>query len=211
MAYTTKEQVMRITNITASDISNTDLDNLITDATAQLNSDINTRVVREYVEYLDSTRENDINGSNTTYYVKNWKDKYIGDMNDDGSVDENDIKVYLVASDGTETEATVSSVTSDEGKFVLSSAPSSVKIYVTYEWCFDDPSTPSKRIALACAFLTAAYCYAKINWGMSPEQAWGNTRFRRDMQSSNRWYQKYEAEISKINAEMGDYAEAENL
>ena len=210
MVYTTKEQVRRITNLVIADISDDDMDKLIIDAIAQLNSDINTRVIREKVEPIDDTRENDIDGSNTTYYIKNWKGKYMGDMNDDGDIDKDDVKVYLVASDGTETEATVSTVTSDEGKFVLSSAPdSSDTMYVTYEWCYENPDTEGKRIALACAFLTASFCYRKINTGMSPQQVYGNVRFMRDMRAQDKWYQAYENEVSKINGEMGDYAEAE--
>jgi hypothetical protein len=212
MAYTTIAQIRRITNITTADISDTDLTNLITDATAQLNSDINARVIRERVSSIDSTRENKIDGSNTTYYVQNWKGKYVGDMLDAGTVNASSIKVYLVASDGTETEATVSSVTSATGKFVLSSAPSaSYTMYVTYEWCYDDPYTPSKRIALACAFLTAAYAYEKLNRGMSPQQVYGNVRFMRDMRAGNEYYQKYEAIVSKINDSMGSYSEAEDM
>jgi hypothetical protein len=212
MAYTTVAQIRRITNLTTSDISDADLTNLITDATAQLNSDINTRVVREKVVSIDLTRENKIDGSNTIYYVQNWKGKYIADMDDDGGIDTGDVIVYQVASDGTETKPTISAVDSDDGYITLSSAPSSgVNLYITYEWCFDDPDTPSPQIALACAFLTAAYAYEKINRGMSPQQVYGNVRFMRDMRAGNEYYQRYENQISKINSEMGDFAEAEDM
>ena len=183
-------------------------------ATAQLNSDLNTRVIRERVRQIDITRENSIDGSNTTFYVKNWKGKYIADMNNDGSINSNDIIVYLVASDGTESTATVSTVTSSEGKFVLSSAPTSstaAEMYITYEWCFDDPSTPSARIALACAFLAASYAYEKINAGMSPQQVYGNVRFMRDMQSGNKYFKRYTDQVSMINGQLGDYAIAEDI
>ena len=210
MAYTTKEQVRRISNLVIADVSDNDVDALIVDATAQLNSDINTRVVRELVIEIDNTRKNSIDGSNTTFYVQNWKGKYLADSNDDGSITIADVTVYLVASDGTETEATVSSITSDEGKLVLDSAPSSgVIMYITYQWCYDDPDTPSKKIALACALLTAAYCYEKINRGMSPQQVYGNVRFMRDMRAGNEYFKRYENEIAKINGEMGDYSESE--
>lgn len=210
MVYTDKAQIRRITNITISDISDSDMDNLILDSVAQLNSDINTRVVRERVESIDLTRENKIDGSNTTYYVKNWKEKYIADMNDSGTITIADIIVYQVASDGTETTPTISSIDSVNGKFVMASAPASgVSLYVTYEWCYADPETPSKKIALACALLTAAYAYEKINRGMSPQQVYGNVRFMRDMRAGNSYFQRYEAEIVKINGELGDYSEAE--
>jgi len=214
MAYTSVAQIRALTNITSSDISDADITTLIGYATAQLNSDINTRVIRERVGSIDLTRENSIDGSNTTFYVKNWKGKFIADMNNDGSINSSDIIVYIVNSTGTESTATVSTVTSSEGKFVLSSAPTTAtaaEMYITYEWCFDDPSTPSARIALACAFLTASYAYEKINAGMSPQQVYGNVRFMRDMQSGNKYFKRYTDQISMINSKMGDYATAEDI
>jgi hypothetical protein len=131
-------------------------------------------------------------------------------MDDDGAVGTGDAIVYLVDSSGTETKATVSAIDSDDCYITLSSAPASgTTIYITYEWCYDDPATPSKKIALACAFLTAAYCYEKINRGMSPQQVYGNVRFMRDMRAGNEYFQRYENQISKINGEMGSWAEAE--
>lgn len=210
MAFTTTAKVRLISNIVIADVSDADVASLITVATAQLNSDINTRVVRERIQPIDLTRENKIDGSNTTYYVRNWKDKFIGDMDSDGDVDSSDIIVYQVASDGTETTLTVSSIDADDGKFVLSSAPaSSVTLYVTYVYTLIDVATPDAAINLACALLTSAYCYEKINRGMSPQQVYGNVRFMRDMRAGNEYFKRYENEIVKINGEMGDYAEAE--
>ncbi len=212
MAYTTVVQIKRISNITTGDIGDTDLANLITDATAQLNSDINTRVIRERVVSIDNTRENKIDGSNTIYYIQNWKGKYIGDLDNDGSIGTGDVIVYQVTSDGTETKLTVSAIDSGDGYITLSSAPSAgVSLYLTYEWCFSDPATPSKNISLACAFLTAAYAYEKINRGMSPQQVYGNVRFMRDMRAGNEYYQRYENMVAKINSEMGDSKEASDI
>ena len=212
MVYTTKQKIRDLTNLVIADITDDELDALIVCATTQLNSDINTPIVRERVVQIDNTRTNKINGTNTTFYVQNWKGKYIGDSNDDGAITATDVVVHLVASDNTESTATVSSVTSGEGKYVLSSAPTdqtAAEMYVTYNWCFVDPSTPSAKISLACAFLVIAYAYEKINRGMSPQQVYGNVRFMRDMRAGNEFFKKYEAEVSKINDEMGDYEESE--
>jgi len=212
MAYTTVQKIRDLTNLVIADITDAELNALIACATTQLNSDINTPVTRERVVQIDNTRTNDIDGTNTTFYVQNWKGKYISDSNDDGEITAADVVVHLVASDNTETTATVSSVASSEGKYVLSTAPTdqtAAEMYVTYNWCFVDPATPSAKISLACAFLTIAYAYEKINRGMSPQQVYGNVRFMRDMRAGNSYFQRYEAEISKINDEMGDYEESE--
>ncbi|RLG10946.1 hypothetical protein DRN69_08385 [Candidatus Pacearchaeota archaeon] len=209
MVYATYEDVNLITNVSSSDISNDDIDSLIAEATIELNRKINVLVVRERVSYIDSTRKNTLDGSNTTFYVRNWEGKYLADMNNDGDVDTNDIKVYQVASDGTETELTVSSITHDEGKFVLSSAPSSdVRLYVTYEWCYKDVSTPDQLVKMACVFLTASYCYGKLNIGMAPNLKFGNQSITRDMNSPEYYRRRAYDLINDINDSM--YASADS-
>lgn len=186
MAYATYSDVNLLTNVSSSDVSNTNVTSLIAEATAELNRLINVREVREPIDYLDSTRKNKIDSSNTTFYVRNWKGKYLADMNNDGDVDTSDIIVYQVDSDGTETELTVSSIDHDDGSFTLSSAPTTgVRLYVTYEWCQKDVSTPDRIVKMACIFLTASYIYGKLNIGRSPNQSWGNKRITRDMNSPN--------------------------
>jgi len=199
-----------MTNITSSDIANADITSIITEATKELNSLINVHVEREKVEYIDDTRENDINGSNTTYYTKSWKGKFLADMDDDGSVSTSDITVYKVASDGTETTATVSSIDASLGKFVLSSAPTSdYELYVTYEWCYKNPYTPDPLIKLACTLLSAAYCYAKINIGRAPQVAFGNTRIYRHIDAFNVYYQRFLKIVNLINNQLPDSRESE--
>ena len=205
MAYTTYSSIRLLTNISTNDISNSDITSIIAESTKELNRLINVKEIREPVDYLDSTRKNSIDGSNTTFYVKNWKGKYLADMDNDGDVDTSDIIVYQVASDGTETTLTVSSITHNEGKFVLSSAPSSgVSLYVTYEWCYKDVSTPDNLISLACAYLTAAYCYAKLNIGRSPQFSVGNKRIYRHLESFDHYYQRAMNIVNQINDSMYD-------
>lgn len=228
MVYTTYSQVNLLTNITSSDVANADVTNLIVEATAQLNADVNNHVTREQVLPIDDTRENSINGTNTVFYLrgegrgdtknswfgssnKTWYGKHIADSDNDGDVDISDITVYQVASDGTETTLTVSSIDEDLGKFTLSSAPSSgVRLYVTYQWCNEDEGTPSKLIELACTYLTAALAFEKINRGLSPNQAFGNVRLTRDMNAGNHFYQQYHNIVDKINSKSQvAYTEAE--
>jgi len=205
MALTTVAKVRLLTNLATSDISDADITSMITQTTSELNRLINVKIIREKIEYIDETRENKIDGSNTTYYVRNWRGKYLADMDNDGDVDASDIIVYAVDSDGIETTATVSSVTPDEGKFVLSSAyTSGYSLYVTYEWCYKDVSTPDPIIETAATLLTAAYCYAKINIGRSPQVAFGNTRIYRHIDAFDEYYKRFLNVISKINNQIGD-------
>jgi len=210
MAYATYGDVNTMTNITSSDVANADVTSLIAEATIILNPLINVRVTREPVLYIDSTRKNKIDGSNTTYYVKNWRGKYLADMENDGDVDTSDVIVYLVASDGTESTTTVSAIDSDDCKITLTTAPSSgYKMYITYEWCWRDPSTPDGLIKLACVYFTAALCYAKINVGRAPQVSFGNFRVYRHIESYDKYFKMAMKVVNDINNKQIDYGEAE--
>lgn len=205
MAYCIYSDVNLLTNLTDSDVANADVTSIIAEATKELNRMINIRVVRERILYIDNTRENKIDGSNTTYYVKNWKGKYLADMDNDGGVDTGDVVVYQIASDGTETKPTISAIDGDDCYITLTTAPSSgVRLYITYEWCWKDVATPDPLIKLACVLLSAAYCYAKINIGMAPQVAFGNTRIYRHIASYDHYYQRFLKTVSQINDQMAD-------
>ena len=164
MAYCTVANVRSVTGLSTTEISDNDLSVLIDFSVIQINHDIQIKVVRERVLYIDSTRQNDIDGSNTDYYIKNWEGNYLGDLDDDGGVDTNDVIVHLVDSDGTETTATVSAVDDDDCKITLSSAPSSSKdMYITYCYSPIRMGTPSNLLKLACIYLTSAYAFTRID------------------------------------------------
>ena len=109
MAYTDYSKINLLTNLTSSDVSDADVKSIIAEATKELNQEINVRINREQISYIDNTRENKIDGSNVTYYVKNWR-KFIADMDNDGIITPEDVVVYSISSDGTETKVAVKTV-----------------------------------------------------------------------------------------------------
>ena len=200
MAYAVFEDVNLHTNITSSDVSDADVTSLIAEATITVNSDINIKVTRERIRSIDKTRENQINGTNTVYYTQNWKGVYLGDLNDDGSITIADVIVYQVASDGTETTPTISAVDDDDMKITLTSAPSSgVELYISYRYSRVRQGTVDPKVKLATIYLTAAMCYAKINIGKAPSQAFGSSRLTRHMKSYNHYMQRYQDTLDDIN------------
>jgi len=71
MAYVTVNEVRSIINISSSQIDDSELANIITFSSYQLNEDLQVEIDRERIEYIDDIKTNNINGTNTTYYVKN--------------------------------------------------------------------------------------------------------------------------------------------
>jgi len=199
--YCSTDDVRMLAGLTSSDVTDSQIYDIMTYAMAQLNHDISTKIIRERVSYLDDTRENKIDGSNTTYYIKNWKGHYLGDLDDDGTVDATDLKVYQVASDGTETELTISSVDEDACSITLSSIPvSGVELYITYCYTPVSVATPEPLIKMATSLLTSAWAFSKINVGKAVESNFGNVRFIRHMDSFENYYRKYLKIVEQINS-----------
>lgn len=174
MVWTTEDDVRLLTGLTDSDISDDNLDSLIEIAQKEVLLQINNVVQREKVEYIDDTRKNEINGSNTTFYVRNWENKFLGDYNYDLEIDTNDVSVISVDSEGTESSLTVSSISYSNGSFTLSSAPSNVDIYVTYAYTIYDPQTPNPILKLAAEYLAGAYAYMRIDSSQKKRVKFGN-------------------------------------
>jgi len=201
IGYCSMGDFRAVTNLTTSCISDADTYDLITMAAYQINGDINTKVVRERVEYIDSTRENTIDGSNTAFYVKNWNGKFLADFNNDSLVTIADVTVYSVnGNTGVETTPTISSVDVANCKVTLASAPASTEtLYITYAWSTINESTPDRQLRMASAFLTAALAQAKINIGRAPQVSMGNIRLYRDMKAYDEFYSKYLGILRQIN------------
>lgn len=201
MGYATIEDVRLLTNLSTTDISDAILSGILEKTISEINSKISVLITRERIQYIDSTRQNKIDGSNTTYYIQNWEGKYIADRNDDAVVGPADVTVYQVAPGGVETELTVSSVDSDDGKIVLSSAPASgVKLYITYAYTKLNPNTPEGLLVLAHAWLVASYVYLRRDTGTANNVRFGRTSISRKVSEGHTMaYNKYMMVLREIN------------
>lgn len=205
LGYTSVTEARELNNLTVDDISDADLYKLIKKATAYLNAEINAKIIREKIEAIDDTRTNVIDGTNTTFYVRKWR-QHIADMNCDGKVTTDDLIVYQVDSANVETQLTVASISPDEGKFVLTSAPSGgVRLFVTYEWCYVSEYQPHPLVKLACEYLTSAFAFEKIERGLSPQQVYGNVKIFRDMQAGSENHRRYREVVGQINSQVLEY------
>lgn len=198
MAFVDPQTIINITGIDSDSYEDDELSDFISFAQREVLSKIQRKALREQVSYIDNTRQNKIDGSNTTFYLKNWKDNYLGDLDLDGDIDTDDIKVYSVNSDGTETELTVSSVDNEKMSFTLSSAPSNVDLFVTYKYCPFDLVTPDSQVAQVTAYLAASY--VSVTDGSDDTFRIGNVSFGGNNRGikGNKYYQKYEELMTSL-------------
>ena len=209
--YCTVEDIRNMTNISTSDVSDTGVCNLITYAGTILNSDMEIYEEEERIAYISNTKGNDINGTNTTFYCKNFP---MGDLNDDFKVNTSDVNVYQYASDGTRTALTVSSVVAATGSFVLSSAPAASisHLTVTYKWAQRNVATPDALIKQAVIALVSSFAYRKINVGKSPRWRMGSTQIWRDITAHDQYYKEYNRLLARLNDRLNvDQIQLENV
>ena len=163
MAYISIQTIKdNLGSVDPAKINDALIEKAILEATRIINQNTNTKVVREKIQYLDEIRKNSIDGVNKTYYIKNWKNKYFGDLNDDGEINASDLIVYSVDSNNVETKLNISNISYEDNSFTLEDAPENVDLYVTYSYSYFDMNTPDKLITLLAKYLTLAECYFLI-------------------------------------------------
>jgi hypothetical protein len=161
MAYCSADDVRAITNLTSSEITDAQINDLISQATYDLNSDIGATLTITLGDY--SATIGNIDGDNKTYTLRTAP---IGDFDNDGSVGTTDMEMWSkLASEDHWTKQTnwLSSIDDHEmGKITLSSAPDSEHNYlIKYVW-FPIPYN-SPLIKKACMELTSYMCFLKTN------------------------------------------------
>ncbi len=177
-------------------MSDTNLATLIEMASNQLNADIGNLYEDERVNFISSEKTNDVNGSNATYYTKNYP---IGDKNNDYKVDSNDLYVYTIDDDANRNEETVTSVDAEHGKFILANAPSSSDaLYVTYVATKKLCDPPHELVKMATIWLASAFAYSKINLGKAPRFKEGSLTVSRDTTAHKQYMERYHDTVYKM-------------
>lgn len=203
MVWTTADDVRLLTGLTISDISDDDLNSLIAKAQIEVILQINTKVIREEIKFLDSTRKNEVNGTNTTYYIKNWEGNFISDANYDLSIDTSDITLVAIDNnDATESSVAITSVSYSAGSFVVTTAQNNVDLLVSYSYSSFDPETPDPLLKLATEYLAASYAYMRLDARQQKQVRFGNVSITNTTGkdgSSSFFYSKYEDILLQLN------------
>ena len=160
MSYCTTADVFSRSGFTVSDIGTAELTGLIALASEELNNQLNIKIFDERVRYLGGWKENTIDGSNKTFYTRNYP---LGDRDDDFEIGTADVYCYGINGDNDKIVYSIASVDDDEeGKFTLSSAPQvSVALYLTYE-CLPIPISDI-MIRKACTELSTYYAIKRLH------------------------------------------------
>lgn len=211
MSYCSIQRIRLLTEIQSEDASDAELRDLRDEvAVPKLNEDINQDVKDEEIDYVDNGKDNDIDGSNKTFYLKEVHNSFreVGDLNDDAQIDSNDIEVYYIDNNDNRVTPNVASLDDASiGKFTLEEQNGdaleaddiSDGPYVTYTVAPTDVDTPARSIENACAYLTGALGYGKINAGNYDNFSIGSVSVNDSSDgSAEDQLKKYESNISRI-------------
>lgn len=215
MGYTESTTVRTMTGLTSTDVATSVINDLITIATGQLNRDINFKVNQEKVSYIDDVRENDIDGSNTDFYIRNCRREeaegyYLGDADNDGDVDTADVNVWVKDTGPSPSTIATTAITSIDhalGKITVTTAPSAdKKVYISYTAAPVDESTPDQLVKNACAQLTAALCFLRLDANQLKMGRFrlGKLAIMAPVQGYRYFYDVYKDTVNQINARVAD-------
>lgn len=195
--YCSVEDVRTFTNVTTSQVTDTQLAILIEMAASQLNADIGVKHDDERIDWISGVKPNTVDASNKQYYVKHYP---IGDKNDSFSISVTDVVAYTINSLNVKTSVTVSSVTQSDGGFILLNAVSNDEsLYVSYVSTDVAVDPPHNLVKMACIWLTAAFAYSKINLGKAPRFRQGPLTVFRDTDAHKQYMQRYYEVLGKIS------------
>jgi len=215
MGYTDATTIRTMTGLTSSDVATSTINDLITIATGQLNRDINFKVNQEKVSYIDDVRENDIDGSNTDFYIRHCKREgeegyFLGDYDNDGDVDTADVEIWekdTGPSPSTIATVAITSIDHSLGKITVTTAPSAnKKVYISYSAAPVDEATPDQLVKNACTQLTSALCFLRLDANQLKMGRFrlGKLAIMAPVQGYRYWYDIYKDTVNQINARVAD-------
>lgn len=211
MSYCSIQRIRLLTEIQSEDASDAELRDLRDEvAVPKLNEDLNQGIKDEHIEHISTAKDNVIDGSNKTFYLKETHRSFreVGDLNDDAVIDSDDIEVYYIDADDNRAQANVVSLDDASiGQFTLEKQNGDALEqddvtegpFVTYNVAPTDMETPARSVENACAYLTGALGYSKINAGNFDNFSIGSVSVDDSSDGSAAdQLQKYEATVSRV-------------
>jgi hypothetical protein len=183
-------------------------------AIGRLNTDVQTRVEAEELDDISHSRLNSKNGENKDFYLESMYNNYrsLGDLNDDGKVDSNDIKVWSVLDGDRQTVEVDEIIDPDEGHFrTVDPVRKNADLYASYRHCPVNASRPNQMMAVACAQLTGAFCFSNIETAKLKDFSIGDVAIRKQSDGFAIMMDQYTESMRRIvNRELIKFGENEN-
>ena len=197
--YCTVADVRTISLLTTEEIDNTSVDNLITHASFQINSDLGLEVIGEK---FGNNPVNSIDGIRLNFQTRKFP---IGDKNDSFTITIDDFVVWNRASSSSPyrivTPNPLASITALEGIATFTVSPD-----ITLEWKWDYMAVPleltNQQVVKACAELTAYLVFLKLNLQQVVDYRVGEVSIEQDALHPRleNFKERYEITISRIRA-----------
>jgi len=205
MTYCDIQKIRLIAGLGSDRISDSELRDFRDDvAIPKINEELNTIIMDEEVEYISTDKENNIDGSNKTFYARevDAEYKFIGDFNDDGEVDDSDVEAFQV-DDDTRTDLNVTLVDHETGELSIEKpngdAVKDGDIFLNYSVAPADEQTPSKMVEIACAQLTGMFGHSSIDIENFNEFSIGSVTVNDSDSSASDLFSDYQKTLIQIN------------
>lgn len=216
MTYCSVNKVRLVSGLESNDITDRKIRNLRDEvATEELNEDVNQKREDEKVNVkIDSEKENDIDGSNTTFYLRgpHKNELQVGDLNGDGLVNDNDVEVYQIDKDDNRVNNLNVSLDDREiGKLTIEDNNNDPlengDIYATYVLSPVDENGytssdfndgPDRLIETACAQLTASYAFTNIEASKLKDFSIGNVTINSQSEGARIMREQYRDTVKRI-------------
>lgn len=180
--YCSVNKVRLLSGLESEDVDDSQIRDLRDEvATPELNKDVQVDVEHEQVDFISNEKENKIDGSNITFYTqKTHKSQWqIGDRNGDATIDGSDVEAYYIDDDTRVDDLSVTLKDRNTGKIEVTESngdaiPGTSELFLNYSAAPVDMDTPDPQIETACAQLTAAYVFTRIDAGKLQDFSVGN-------------------------------------
>lgn len=189
-------------------------------AIPRINDDIQTRVEKEHVTEITGAKLNDTNGDNKTFYLREVHNSFrqLGDLDDDGEVTTDDIKAWAVIDRDERKDVKINAILDkSEGKFTAvlkddnSPLPEDAELYVRYRHAPVNVAKPNSMVSIACAQLTAAFCFSNIETPKLKNFSIGDVEIRNQTEGFGIMKDQYTESMRRIvNRELIEFDENEN-
>jgi regulator of replication initiation timing len=206
LSFCSVEKIRLVSGLESNHVSDRELAELRDRvATPELNKDVLQKVENEEFHRISEEKENRVDGENTSFYLQepHYNELKVGDRNNDGEVDIEDVDLFFIDDGVRTTEFTSSLVDADRGELEVRDADgeplSGGELYAEYAVTPLSMSRPHRLIETAAAQLTAAYAFTNVEAAKLESFSVGNVSINEQMDGARTMRDEYHNTLRRIN------------